>query len=382
MKNCLCGQLVDEKHAQCPRCEALQVLELGMDAAESAIREAYRTMVKVWHPDRFQNDEKMKASAESKLKDINAAFDFLISTSSDFSRTRRPEYSSTDQAKQSAAPQPESAAKEETKRPAASAASIPIVIPPSRLHQAIKICWKVTALALVFLLGRYIWIALDIENPAREKAIRLYGDNREGFLKTFELPKKRLLRAVEQDLHTINPHLAAPAPEEPSQQTTSTAPEAVPPASQSTKQQMKKTQPTQTDLQQSQSANLKLKPYITVGSTQAEVLAQQGTPTSATADKLVYGRSELYLKNGVIVGWRIDPVASPMRVKLWPDAPVDTSLKSYSIGSSKDVVLVVQGTPTAFTQDKYEYGSSVVYFRDNQVINWKNDPASIHLRVR
>ena len=122
--------------------------------------------------------------------------------------------------------------------------------------------------------------------------------------------------------------------------------------------------------------------YLTVGSTRDEVLAQQGTPTASSDDKLVYGKSELYLKDGAVIGWRIDPVSSPIRVKLWPEAPVDPGLDFFSYGSSKDAVLAVQGTPTAFSEDKFEYGGSVVYFQNKRVVSWKNDPASIPLRIR
>ena len=121
--------------------------------------------------------------------------------------------------------------------------------------------------------------------------------------------------------------------------------------------------------------------YITVGSTRDEVLAQQGPPKAASEDKLVYGSSEIYLKDGSVVGWKIDP-RSPIKVKLWPEASVDPSLDHFSVGSTKDVVLVVQGTPTAFTQNEFEYGGSIVYFENNRVVNWKNDPASTPLRAR
>jgi len=88
-----------------------------------------------------------------------------------------------------------------------------------------------------------------------------------------------------------------------------------------------------------------VKPYVTVGFTREEVLAQQGTPTAASEDKLVYGKSELYLKRGFVVGWQIDPVSSPIRVKLWPQYTINPSPEYFTIGSSRDIVLAVQGTP-------------------------------------
>jgi hypothetical protein len=69
-------------------------------------------------------------------------------------------------------------------------------------------------------------------------------------------------------------------------------------------------------------------------------------------------------------------------VKLWPGASVDPTLTSFTIGSSKDVVLVVQGTPTAFSEDKFEYAGSEVYFQNHRVVRWKSDPATIPLRAQ
>ena len=122
-------------------------------------------------------------------------------------------------------------------------------------------------------------------------------------------------------------------------------------------------------------------PYITVGSTRQEVMDMLGAPTALADDKLVYGKSELYLRNGRVAGWRIDPVANPIRVKLWPSGAVDTSLDFFTIGDSKDIVLVVQGTPTAFSKDKFEYGGSEVDFENGEVVSWKEDPNSIRLRA-
>jgi tetratricopeptide (TPR) repeat protein len=51
-------------------------LEPGADLV--LIRQSYRQLVKVWHPDRFGNDEKLQAVANDKLKKINFAYESLI----------------------------------------------------------------------------------------------------------------------------------------------------------------------------------------------------------------------------------------------------------------------------------------------------------------
>ena len=57
--------------------EALDVLALKAGATPVEIKEAYRDMVKVWHPDRFGSDGRLRQKAEDKLKQINDAYRVL-----------------------------------------------------------------------------------------------------------------------------------------------------------------------------------------------------------------------------------------------------------------------------------------------------------------
>lgn len=63
--------------------EALDVLGLKRGATPVEIKEAYRDMVKVWHPDRFGSDARLRRKAEDKLKEINDAYRVLQSRSAD-----------------------------------------------------------------------------------------------------------------------------------------------------------------------------------------------------------------------------------------------------------------------------------------------------------
>ncbi len=49
-------------------------LELDDDATFDQVKNAYRDLVKVWHPDRFANDAKLRARAEEKTKELNDTF--------------------------------------------------------------------------------------------------------------------------------------------------------------------------------------------------------------------------------------------------------------------------------------------------------------------
>jgi len=62
--------------------EALRLLHLDEGCSRDQLRRAYLDMVKVWHPDRFQTDSKLRAKAERTLQRINDAYALLQGRSS------------------------------------------------------------------------------------------------------------------------------------------------------------------------------------------------------------------------------------------------------------------------------------------------------------
>jgi len=60
--------------------EARRVLHVGADCARDEVRRAYTDLVKVWHPDRFQSDPRLREKAEETLRLINAAYAVLQRT--------------------------------------------------------------------------------------------------------------------------------------------------------------------------------------------------------------------------------------------------------------------------------------------------------------
>ena len=373
MSLCACGNAAENNGSLCRRCAALQVLELRAGASTAEIKAAYRMLVKVWHPDRFQDDKAMKDIADAKLKSINTAYVFLTSASSMGDRPENKRAASADTVSGTASQEPptkqESPASQSQTGKEVPIYRAPRISFPWKLP-ALKIFSRLALVLLAIVVGRYIWIAFNFQSLSGE-ASTVVGDSKDTVMKGLETPKRRFLNTVEQDLRSFFPSGPAPAAlpqtEEPA-----------PPAA-SSKIEQKASGRQQPRVQ---SAPHTVYSYITVGSTQEEVLAQLGLPTATSENKLVYGKSELYFKNDIVIGWRIDPVTSPIKVKLWPQSSVDTTLSSFTIGSRKDVVLVVQGTPTAFSDDKFEYGGSEVYFQNNRVVSWKNDPASIQLRTK
>lgn len=66
-------------NAEEARQQALQVLDLGAAATPDEIRTAYRDLVKVWHPDRYQNEaDRLRRRAEEQMKRITWAYEQLL----------------------------------------------------------------------------------------------------------------------------------------------------------------------------------------------------------------------------------------------------------------------------------------------------------------
>ena len=56
-----------------------EILEIELGASQNEIKQAYKDLVKVWHPDRFADNPRLQNKAEEKLKQINTAYEFLKS---------------------------------------------------------------------------------------------------------------------------------------------------------------------------------------------------------------------------------------------------------------------------------------------------------------
>ena len=56
-----------------------QILGLNPGASEEEMKEAYRDLVTVWHPDRFSNNPRLRHKANERIKEINIAYEKLKS---------------------------------------------------------------------------------------------------------------------------------------------------------------------------------------------------------------------------------------------------------------------------------------------------------------
>jgi hypothetical protein len=117
--------------------------------------------------------------------------------------------------------------------------------------------------------------------------------------------------------------------------------------------------------------------YFTVGSTRDEVLAIQGEPTTFNDNYLTYGMSMVMFRDGKVANW------NNVDVKLKARYLTATNLipKDYfTVGSTRDDVLAIEGEPTTFNDNYLTYGMSMVMFQDGKVANWNN--VDVKLKAR
>jgi hypothetical protein len=107
---------------------------------------------------------------------------------------------------------------------------------------------------------------------------------------------------------------------------------------------------------------------FTLGSTREEVMEIQGEPDHFSLDALRYGTSEVFLRDGRVVSW--NNIYPRLKVR-WQPTDV-TTLSHFTLGSTKDEVLAIQGTPDRFTGDSFHYGTSDVFFQHGRVVGWRN----------
>lgn len=328
-----------------------------MGASTAEIENAYRTLVKVWHPDRFQNDLKLKIAADEKLKEINAAHEFLIaepSTSESFTSGAEPEPQRTKRERPVVVPDfvPETAT---------------IPDPPSRRSYAFfaKVLLRVLIAGGVVAAMALMWLSADSLLSANSQTAGIWSGYKAEVSHELHAIGIRLWTETKENLRPSRSENTLPAAVPVSQSgRASDAPEHIEPSAQIKPRE----QPS------------KAHPYVTSGLTPLEVLAILGKPSSSSGAKMTYGWSEIEFKNGQVAGWRIDS-KSPIRVKLWPDRPLAPGMMAFAAGSSKSDVIALQGTPNVFSGNEFHYGGSVVFFQNDHVVGWRDDPASVQLRV-
>ena len=359
MASCACGNALDDVDVRCARCKALQTLGLEAGATDKQIESTYRVLVKVWHPDRFQSDPALKQAAEEKLKSINSAHAYLVSGEA----VPGPGLSEAAERKRAVA------RGVSQRRSDAAESGIQWKAPSQRRIRwepsgSTGVAVRVVILACGLALSGAVLVAVDAYLSANSNnTANVYPAYRNAMWQEIEALGARAWGMVQARLHRLKAVASGP----------STAPEAQAGANNSPEQKA-------ADAGLPTPPHVPM-PYVTLGLTKDEVMGVMGTPTSSSDGALRYGRSVFYFRKGAVAGWKVDTSLIPLRVKLWPEGHFDPSITSFTVGSSKNEVIAVQGTPTLLTDNKFAYGASEVFFENGKVTGWRNNPASEPLRT-
>ena len=302
MSVCACGRITNGARPACDRCSALAVLGLAQNATQSEVRDAYRALAKVWHPDRFPNDGQLRAKAEERLKEINSAYSSLTTSRvEDRHRQSSAAESTTSPKAESASAsqgQTQSSAKTRPPRSANASEFNPSFMKTRRANNS-----RIAMMVAVLLAGA-VWAAVK------------YGP-----------------RAISEFANSINDDSAAhqvanSASDRPQAQTTGS--DAGPAAGISQKNATDNSgkaaeKPVVNNHNKSAAADrvsLIVYPsddpqvaYFTVGSSKNDVVRVQGTPSRVADNLFAYGLSEVYFKDGRVVSWRVDS-SSPLKARL------------------------------------------------------------------
>lgn len=129
-----------------------------------------------------------------------------------------------------------------------------------------------------------------------------------------------------------------------------------------------------------------------IGARRALVLKIQGQPVSTDRydaickEVLYYDKSQVELNNGIVVNYedfdhklKAVPPNTPL--------PSSTASSTWDLGSTKDDVFRIQGTPTRVVNYEYSeretlyYGSSTVELAKQQVIGYRNEGGNLRVRT-
>ena len=411
------------RHAM-TREQALKALELHTGASFQEIKQAYRDLALVWHPDRFAHRSRLQEKASERLKEINTAYDVLRSYDDGPPRVHEPktkhtgskhgasgtEQSGTQRQRSRTKNRGARSSAEQTEPQNSSKRGVPVNQPLLRpVH-----VWVVFAVLLFVA----VIVGLLNDRPTGDEPANLRTDSATPVLAVLE-PEADASGASSP----FNPHDPQGSEDSLQQEPIDllslsrgdSRPEeqAIDPL----QFYRPKTQPNEVrspaadtgasfpgDLG-TDSANSVLavrEPevaglgssslYFTRGSHQDDVLRIQGTPSSidryASLGHEVwrYGSSsvDISLQDGLVMQWND---RGNLKVRMDAGANV-TGARTFTRGSHQDDVLRIQGTPSSIDRyaslghEVWRYGSSSVdiSLQDGLVMQW-NDRGNLKVRM-
>ena len=130
--------------------------------------------------------------------------------------------------------------------------------------------------------------------------------------------------------------------------------------------------------------------YFTIGSPKDHVAKVQGTPSSISKFEILnketweYDYNTVEFKHGLV--YQYNNFNGDLRVQLHPSSPTDR-IEYFTVGSLKDVVIEVQGTPDSISKyeslnvETWKYGYSTIKFKSGRVDEYNNSSKNLKVQV-
>jgi len=351
------------------------MLEVKPGASLEEVKSAYRELVKVWHPDRFSHDPKLRDKAADKLKKINLAYERICKAGAEprpYSRQREQgdEGQNREQTYGHTQP-PRPSARRRTRLN-------PSRIWTSLVHYGKPVAAVAVSLALIYVLYPESEPQLLIELPPEEppvvtpaKGTTVRRANRPQ-ARAFKLPDPKLFGVGSTKAEVIE---AQGSPDRATDTLFVYGTSDV--VFENDKVKSWRNGYPRLKVKMFAAPNLGGIEHFTVGSTKDQVVHAQGTPDSLTDTSFTYGTSKVYFENGKVKSWSVRSRA--LKVRLLPKDAVGQRTH-FTLGSTKDEVLAAQGTPDAFTESEFSYGSSRVYFDKGRVQSWQSGSPKLNAK--
>jgi hypothetical protein len=331
-----------------------RILGLKPGASPDDARSAYKSLVKIWHPDRFPENSTAQQQAEEKLKAINTAYQRIRDdlTAAPYGNHQRP------------------AGKAASRRPDRSDFTSTGETGKGNQHPETfgTLIFRGAADSLAYLK-------------------RLWADN-QAWLRGSILAMASILLALLWIRSVPLPHwkdgISNDSPPTPVPQTTLPAPNPATgaPSGRAGLEQDKPAQQHRSPAGQVPPARegprrvpeglAADKAFFTLGSLKQDVLRVQGKPHKVYGQTWVYGLSDVTFKEGRV--WRYNNFDGSLNLRVLPASNAFSGHRPsfFSLGSSQDEVLQAQGTPTRVDSTKWYYGFSEINFKDGRVIGFNN----------
>jgi len=336
--------------------EALKHLGLEKSADANDVKQAYRDLAKIWHPDRFQNDERVGAKAEAQIKIINEAKTVALAYIEKYGHFRhvRDENAGAGMGFEPPKPPPRYRTQQERPRPRPEPKKEPPKPPPKKEPPKPPPKTKkrrepepdifddsmsfgdflpgATTLFVVAILITLVGFFFMLGSSLFDSPVDRYKEfTQQTSLEAEAQLKVKQREAAERARAQAKAEKPAPVVEE-----------------------------------------VVVDTFFTLGSDKEWVSTVQGPPLQIQGPEWRYGFSTVQFNGNQVISWSSSEL-NPLKVGMILDPNKFYSDRYFGTGSRKDEVAAIQGAPDIIEPTRWTYGEAWVEFDADTVVTWEND---------